>query len=80
MSRHGTAAPHADPATLRKVTTAAVAGTVIEWFDVAIYGFIAPIIAITFFREGNRVAGLLQTFAIFRSPSPCAQSVAPTSA
>lgn len=57
--------PQADPATLRKVTTAAVAGTVIEWFDFAIYGFMAPIIAITFFPEGNRMAGLLQTFAIF---------------
>lgn len=60
-----TTAPHADPGTLRKVTTAAVAGTVIEWFDFAIYGFMAPIIAVTFFPEGNRVAGLLQTFAIF---------------
>jgi MHS family proline/betaine transporter-like MFS transporter len=65
MSQHGPAAPHADSATLRKVTTAAVAGTVIEWFDFAIYGFMAPILAITFFPEGNRVAGLLQTFAIF---------------
>ena len=65
MSRHRTAAPHADPATLRKVTTAAVAGTVIECFDFAIYGFMAPIIAITFFPEGNCVVGLLQTFAIF---------------
>ncbi len=44
---------------------AAVAGTVIEWFDFAIYGFMAPIIAVTFFPEGSRVAGLLQTFAIF---------------
>ncbi|MFO1140775.1 MAG: MFS transporter [Amaricoccus sp.] len=65
MSQHAPAAAAADPATLRKVTTAAVAGTVIEWFDFAIYGFMAPIIAITFFPEGNRVAGLLQTFAIF---------------
>lgn len=65
MSQHGSAATHADPATLRKVTTAAVAGTVIEWFDFAIYGFMAPIIAITFFPPGNQVAGLLQTFAIF---------------
>lgn len=65
MSQHGTPGLHADSATLRKVTTAAVAGTVIEWFDFAIYGFMAPIIAVTFFPEGNRVAGLLQTFAIF---------------
>lgn len=51
--------------TLRKVTTAAVAGTVIEWFDFAIYGFMAPVLAVTFFPEGNQVVGLLQTFAIF---------------
>lgn len=57
--------PEVDQATLRKVTTAAIAGTVIEWFDFAIYGFMAPIIAVTFFPEGSRVAGLLQTFAIF---------------
>ena len=57
--------PTSSPATLRKVTSAAVAGTVIEWFDFAIYGFMAPILAVTFFPEGNRVAGLLQTFAIF---------------
>lgn len=52
-------------ATLRKVTIAAIAGTVIEWFDFAIYGFMAPIIAVTFFAEGSRVMGLLQTFAVF---------------
>jgi MHS family proline/betaine transporter-like MFS transporter len=52
-------------ATLRKVTIAAIAGTVIEWFDFAIYGFMAPVIAITFFAEGSRVMGLLQTFAVF---------------
>ncbi|SMO94616.1 MFS transporter [Paracoccus laeviglucosivorans] len=56
---------HADAATLRKVTNAAIAGTVIEWFDFAIYGFMAPIIAVTFFPPGNQMAGLLQTFAIF---------------
>lgn len=56
---------HADPATLRKVTTAAIAGTVIEWFDFAIYGFMAPIIAVTFFPPGSQLVGLLQTFAIF---------------
>lgn len=65
MSQADSGSTHADAATLRKVTTAAVAGTMIEWFDFAIYGFMAPIIAITFFPEGNPVAGLLQTFAIF---------------
>ncbi|MDH2312400.1 MFS transporter [Methylobacterium brachiatum] len=64
MSEH-TAASMADHSTLRRITTAAVAGTVIEWFDFAIYGFMAPMVAIAFFPEGDRVAGLLQTFAIF---------------
>lgn len=53
------------PAVLRKVTSAAAVGTLIEWFDFAIYGFMAPIIAVTFFPAGNRVVGLLQTFAVF---------------
>ncbi|AWN35092.1 MFS transporter [Methylobacterium radiodurans] len=65
MSEHTTDASAVEPATLRKITMAAVAGTVIEWFDFAIYGFMAPVIAVTFFPEGDRVAGLLQTFAIF---------------
>lgn len=59
---HAPTSSHSD---LRKVTKAAVAGTVIEWFDFAIYGFTAPVIALTFFPEGNQMAGLLQTFAIF---------------
>lgn len=63
MSQHRTPVIP-DPA-LRKVTIAAIAGTVIEWFDFAIYGFMAPIIALTFFPEGNQVTALLQTFAIF---------------
>jgi MHS family proline/betaine transporter-like MFS transporter len=53
------------PATLRKVTFAAGAGTVVEWFDFAIYGFLAPIIARVFFPEGDHVVALLQTFAVF---------------
>lgn len=51
--------------TLRKVTGAAAAGTVVEWFDFAIYGFLAPIIARTFFPSGDHITGLLQTFAVF---------------
>lgn len=52
-------------AILRKVTFAAGAGTVVEWFDFAIYGFMAPILARTFFPEGDPVVALLQTFAVF---------------
>ena len=51
--------------TLRKVTGAAAAGTVVEWFDFAIYGFLAPIIARTFFPVRRPHHRLLQTFAVF---------------
>jgi len=53
------------PPELRKVTLAAIAGTVIEWFDFAIYGFSAPLIALIFFPQGNQFIALLRTFAIF---------------
>ncbi|WFP16349.1 MFS transporter [Citricoccus muralis] len=61
----GGAAPATSPATLKRVTFAGFAGTVVEWFDFAIYGFMAPIIATTFFQSESAVVGLLQTFAVF---------------
>lgn len=71
-ARQGQGAPpdgahtqHADPQTLRRVTFAGFAGTVVEWFDFAVYGFMAPIIAQTFFQSGDTVVALLQTFAVF---------------
>ena len=53
------------PKTLRQVTFAGFAGTVVEWFDFAVYGFMATIIATTFFPESTGAVALLQTFAIF---------------
>lgn len=57
--------PGASPETLRKAAFAGFAGTVVEWFDFAVYGFMAPIIAATFFQSDNAVVSLLQTFAVF---------------
>lgn len=54
-----------DLETLNKVTIGAVAGTVIEWFDFAIYGFLAPYLAAAFFPAEARLVGILQTFAVF---------------
>ncbi|GAA1885015.1 MFS transporter [Paeniglutamicibacter psychrophenolicus] len=53
------------PETLRRATLAGFAGTVVEWFDFAVYGFMAPIIAQTFFASESVVISLLQTFAVF---------------
>ncbi len=52
-------------ATLRKVTTAAAIGNFVEWFDFAVYGFLATIIAQKFFAPDLPQAALLQTFAVF---------------
>src|SRR5699024_12250340 len=54
-----------DRQTLHRVSIAAAAGTVIEWFDFGVYGSFAPDISTTFFPSSDSVAGLLQTFAVF---------------
>lgn len=56
---------HDHSAVLRKVTAAAIAGTVVEWFDFALYGFLAHILATRFFPGDDGLVGLLQTFAVF---------------
>ena len=53
------------PAHLRKVVGASFAGTVVEWFDFAIYGYMATHIAATFFSSTDPAVGLLETFAVF---------------
>jgi MHS family proline/betaine transporter-like MFS transporter len=53
------------PADVRKAITGASIGNAVEWFDFAIYGFLATFIAVNFFPAGNETAALLNTFAIF---------------
>jgi MHS family proline/betaine transporter-like MFS transporter len=54
-----------DPATARKAVTAGAIGNFIEWYDFAVYGFFATIIAGQFFPSDDPVASLLATFAVF---------------
>jgi MFS transporter, MHS family, proline/betaine transporter len=49
----------------RRAVTAAVIGNVLEWYDFAVYGYVATIIAKNFFPPGNETAALLATFAAF---------------
>lgn len=51
--------------TMRRVITAAAIGNFVEWFDFAIYGFLATIIAKQFFPQDDPQAALLETFAVF---------------
>ncbi|GAA2562352.1 MHS family proline/betaine transporter-like MFS transporter [Neomicrococcus aestuarii] len=52
-------------AQLNKVVRASFAGTVVEWFDFAIYGYMATHLAAAFFSSEDPIIGLLETFAVF---------------
>jgi MHS family proline/betaine transporter-like MFS transporter len=52
-------------ADVRRAVTGASIGNAVEWFDFAIYGFLATFIAADFFPSGNETTALLNTFAIF---------------
>jgi MHS family proline/betaine transporter-like MFS transporter len=53
-------------AAIRKAIVGASIGNAVEWFDFAIYGFLATYLGANFFPTGNDTAALLNTFAIFR--------------
>jgi MFS family permease len=62
----GIAASAADMANIRKAVTAATIGTVIEWYDYALYGAASGlIINKLFFPQLSPVAGVLAAFATF---------------
>lgn len=53
------------PVSIKKVVWAASIGNFVEWFDFAIYGFLATTIAQVFFPSGDTTTALLKTFAVF---------------
>jgi MHS family proline/betaine transporter-like MFS transporter len=51
--------------TRRRVVAASFIGNFVEWFDYAVYGYLAATISTVFFPETDRTTGLLLTFAVF---------------
>ena len=49
----------------RHAVTAAVVGNVLEWYDFAVYSFLAGIIGQTFFPSGDATTDLLRSFGVF---------------
>ncbi|WP_454784025.1 MFS transporter [Legionella sp. WA2024007413] len=49
----------------KKALLAGVSGTTLQWYDFAIFGYFAPIIAATYFPADNQMASLLNTFGVF---------------
>lgn len=46
-------------------TASGVIGNVMEWYDFALFGYFAPIIAAHFFPSGNTLTSLMQTYGVF---------------
>ena len=49
----------------KKSIIAGCIGNVLEWYDFAIYGFFAPVIASQFFPSEDKLASLIATFGVF---------------
>lgn len=50
---------------LRRVVTASFIGNLVEWFDYAVYGYLATTIAVVFFPSSSPTASLLAAFGVF---------------
>lgn len=49
----------------RRMIVSCLSGNVLEWFDFAVYGFVAHIIAEQFFPAGNRFLSIILTYSVF---------------
>ncbi|MCH9756988.1 MAG: MFS transporter [Gammaproteobacteria bacterium] len=49
----------------KKAMLAGISGTAIQWYDFAIFGYFAPIIAAIYFPKDSAMASLLHVFAVF---------------
>lgn len=60
-----TADREADPADLRRAVLATSIGNTLEWFDFAVYGYMAAVLGQLFFPTADPTASLLLSFAAF---------------
>ncbi|MER5439749.1 MFS transporter [Streptomyces sp. NPDC002790] len=55
--------PTSDVSTTRRVVTAATVGTVVEYFDFAVYGYLSTTLALVFFSQRDSSTALMGTLA-----------------
>ncbi|HEY3685379.1 MAG TPA: MFS transporter [Streptosporangiaceae bacterium] len=53
------------PGMVRRAIVGASVGSVVEWFDVAVYGYLAVTLGKVFFPSGNPTAQVLSSLAVF---------------
>lgn len=51
--------------TTQTVILAGIIGNVIEWYDFALYGYLAPVLSVLFFPNTNEIVSLLETYGVF---------------
>ncbi len=61
----GQAVPRAEESMIRRAIVGAAVGNAVEWFDFAVYGYLAATIGALFFPSDNPTASLLASFAVF---------------
>lgn len=49
----------------KTVVLAGIIGNVIEWYDFALYGYLAPVLSLLFFPNDNEIVSLLETYGVF---------------
>ncbi len=49
----------------KTVILAGVVGNVLEWYDFALYGYLAPVISLLFFPNDRELISLLETYGVF---------------
>jgi MHS family proline/betaine transporter-like MFS transporter len=54
-----------EPTALRRNVVAGTVGNVLEWYDFAVYGYLAPIIGKVFFPGDDPTSSLLAAFGVF---------------
>ncbi len=62
--QEGQAGATARPVNRRTIVAGAI-GNALEWYDFAIYGYFAPVIAAQFFPTGDPATALVATFGVF---------------
>jgi MFS transporter, MHS family, proline/betaine transporter len=65
LSLSGQPRPEEIRSTRRRVVAASFIGNFVEWFDYAVYGYLAVTITAVFFPESDPQTGLMLTFALF---------------
>lgn len=61
----GPSAQQTDPGMRRRAVTAAMIGNATEWYDYAIYGYMAVVLGAVFFPQADPAVSLLASFATF---------------